>query len=295
VLYLLVAGVLGLLIGAAIAVLRDLLDVTVKVPDDIQKTIDKPVMAHVAYDPGMAKHPLLTDTPGNNARSEALRVLRTNLQFLDLDQEAKSFVVTSAVPGEGKTSTSTNLAIALAQAGKKVLLVDGDLRRPRLASLLNLESAVGLTTVLVGRSDLRSTIQVHAASGVNVLTSGPIPPNPSEVLQSRATKDLMKLLRESFDTVIIDAPPLLPVADAAIMATQVDGAILVVRHGKTTKDQVKLAANRVGQVGARLFGVVVNMTPRRGGSEFGYDYGYGYGYYESASAAGSHRYAGADR
>jgi receptor protein-tyrosine kinase len=244
----------------------------------------------------MAKHPLLTDTPGNNARSEALRVLRTNLQFLDLDQEAKSFVVTSAVPGEGKTSTSTNLAIALAQAGKKVLLVDGDLRRPRLASLLNLESAVGLTTVLVGRSDLRSTIQVHAASGVNVLTSGPIPPNPSEVLQSRATKDLMKLLRESFDTVIIDAPPLLPVADAAIMATQVDGAILVVRHGKTTKDQVKLAANRVGQVGARLFGVVVNMTPRRGGSEFGYDYGYGYGYYESASAAaGSHRYAGADR
>jgi receptor protein-tyrosine kinase len=105
----------------------------------------------------------------------------------------------------------------------------------------------------------------------------------------------MKLLRESFDTVIIDAPPLLPVADAAIMATQVDGAILVVRHGKTTKDQVKLAANRVGQVGARLFGVVVNMTPRRGGSDFGYDYGYGYGYYESASAAGSHRYAGADR
>lgn len=282
-LYILVAAILGLLVGAAVAVVRDLLDVTVKSPEDIQKSVNVPAMAHVVYDPAMGEQPLLTDAPSTGARSEAFRVLRTNLQFLDLDEEAKSFVISSAVPGEGKTSTAVNLAIALAQAGRRVLLVDADLRKPQIAKLLGLEGSVGLTTVLVGRSDLTASIQRHHESGIHVLTSGPLPPNPTEVLQSRVARDMLQSLRDAYDAVVIDAPPLLPVADAAIMTTQVDGAILVVRHGKTGRDQLRLAGARVEQVGGRLFGVVVNMTPRRGGATYGYGYGYGYGYPDIAA------------
>jgi receptor protein-tyrosine kinase len=279
-LYLIIAAILGMVIGAALALVRDLLDTTVKSPDDVNSAAPGSVLTHVAFDPNMHKAPLLTDAGRNSPRSEAFRLLRTNLQFLDLDQNPKSFVITSAVPGEGKTSTATNLAMALAQAGKRVLVVDGDLRRPSIAKLLGLETVVGLTTVLVGRSTLAETIQVHQESGIHVLSSGPIPPNPTEILQSRATRDLLHGLRDMFDAVIIDAPPLLPVADAAIMASDADGAILVVRHGRTTKEQLRLAATRLNQVNAKLYGYVVNMTPkrRRGGYDY---YGYGYGDYTS--------------
>jgi receptor protein-tyrosine kinase len=279
-LYLIIAGALGLVLGAALALVRDLLDSTVKSPDDVSSAAPGSVLTHIAFDPSMHKAPLLTDAGRNSPRSEAFRLLRTNLQFLDLDENPKSFVITSAVPGEGKTSTATNLAMALASAGKRVLVVDGDLRRPSIAKLLGLETVVGLTTVLVGRSTLAETIQVHQESGIHVLSSGPIPPNPTEILQSRATRDLLHGLRDMFDAVIIDAPPLLPVADAAIMATDADGAILVVRHAKTTKDQLRLAVTRLDQVNAKLYGYVVNMTPRR--RRRGYDYyGYGYGDYTS--------------
>lgn len=276
-LYLLIAGILGLLLGIGLAVLRDLLDTTVKSPDDLAAIKDSPVMTHVVFDAAVATTPLLADAGTHSDRSEAFRLLRTNLQFLDLDANPKSFVITSAIPGEGKTSTAANLAIVLSQAGKRVLLVDGDLRRPRIAKLLSLESSVGLTTVLVGRSALQDSIQRHEASGVFVLSSGPVPPNPTEILQARATRDLLLNLREMFDVVIIDAPPLLPVADAAIMATDADGAILVVQHGKTTKEQVRMATTRLEQVSAKLYGYVVNMTPR--GRNRNDAYGYGYGYY----------------
>jgi receptor protein-tyrosine kinase len=278
------AAVLGLLLGCALATARDLLDTTIKAPADIEAVVSTPVMAHVAYDSSMHKWPLLTDAETHSQRSEAFRLLRTNLQFLDLDRQPRSLVITSAVPGEGKTSTATNLAIAFAQAGRRVLLVDCDLRRPRIAGLLGLESAVGLTTTLVGRSDLSSSIQQHHDSGVHFLASGPLPPNPTEILQSGATRDLFKRLRDLYDVVIVDAPPLLPVADAGILATDVDGAIVVVRHGKTTREQLKHAMVRLEQVGARTSGLVVNMTPSRAR---GYGYGYGYGY------ASTYTYAGA--
>ncbi|MGH3414197.1 MAG: polysaccharide biosynthesis tyrosine autokinase [Marmoricola sp.] len=280
-----VATILGLLIGCAVAVSRDLLDTTVKSKEDVESVTETPVMADVAFDPAVTKSPLLTDAGTPGGRSEAFRLLRTNLQFLDLDDSPKAFVISSAVPAEGKTTTATNLAIALSQAGQRVLLVDGDLRRPGIASLLGLESAVGLTTVLVGRSDLQASIQRHAASGIHVLTSGPIPPNPTEILQSRATKRLIGELREQYDAVIVDAPPLLPVADAAIMATDADGAIVVVHHGKTTKEQLREATTRLAQVNARLFGVTMNMAPRRRSNHYQYGYGYGFGY-EPGTAKG---------
>jgi receptor protein-tyrosine kinase len=148
------------------------------------------------------------------------------------------------------------------------------LRRPKVAELLGLERSVGFTTVLVGRSTLEESIQKHAPSGIYFLASGPIPPNPTEVLQSHAAESLFDRVSEMFDLVIVDAPPLLPVSDAAIMARDADGAILVVRHGKTSRDQLKQARARLDHVDANLFGVAVNMTPRRGRGAYGYEYGY---------------------
>jgi receptor protein-tyrosine kinase len=274
VLNLALAAIVGLMLGFGAAVLRSLLDNTVSTAEDVEHAIDAPVLTNIAYDGNVTKHPLLTEAGGHAPRAEAFRLLRTNLQFLNLDTRPRSLVITSAVPGEGKTSTATNLAIALAQTGQRVLLVDGDLRRPKVASVLGLERAVGLTTVLVGRSDLHESIQKHAGSGIYFLASGPIPPNPTEVLQSHAAQSLFERLKDMFDMVIVDAPPLLPVSDAAIMARDVDGAILVVRHGKTTKDQLRQARLRLAQVDANLFGVVVNMSPRRGKNAYMYEYEY---------------------
>jgi capsular exopolysaccharide synthesis family protein len=269
--------VLGLVIGVGLALIRDLLDNTVSSTSDVESSIDAPVLASIAFEADVPKHPLLTEAAGHSTRVEAFRLLRTNLQFLDLDTRPRALVITSAVPGEGKTSTAANLAIALAQTGQRVLLVDGDLRRPKLASLLGLERSVGLTTVLVGRSDLTESIQKHSGSGIYFLASGPLPPNPTEVLQSKTAQALFDRLSEMFDMVIIDGPPLLPVSDSAIMARDADGAILVVRHGKTTKEQLRQAATRLSQVDADIFGVTINMAPKRGIKPYGYDYAYGYG------------------
>lgn len=272
-----VAAILGLLIGLGLAVLRDVLDTSVKRLEDVEDVTAAPVMSFVVHDPAVRSTPLLTDAGSHSARAEAFRLLRTNLQFLDVDDAPRSFVITSPVAGEGKTATATNLAVVLAQAGRRVLLVDGDLRRPSVAKLLGLETAVGMTTVLVGRSDLASSIQVHHESGVHVLASGPVPPNPTEILQARATRELFDLLHGMYDVVIVDAPPLLPVADAAIMTRDADGAIVVVRHGKTTQEQLRQALARVQQVGGRTFGIVVNMSPRRAK---GYGDAYTYTTYE---------------
>jgi len=271
---LVIAVLIGLLVGGALAMARELLDNTVNTLENIEEAAGAPVLASVVVDQSMDKHPLLTDLAGFSPRGEAFRMLRTNLQFLNLDDQAKSLVITSAVEGEGKTTTATNLAVALAQTGRRVLLVDGDLRRPRTAGLLGLETKVGLTTVLVGRTKLDESIQRHAASGVYVLASGPTPPNPSEVLQSNATRELLAKLRDLFDVVVIDAPPLLPVADAAILAASADGAILVTRHGKTHRDQLRAAAERLRKVDGRILGVVANMIPRRSAESYHYYYYY---------------------
>ena len=266
---------LGLLIGVALAIARELLDNRIATSEDVEVAAEAPVLTSIRYDNDVPKQPLIVSSD-NQFRTEAFRLLRTNLQFLNLDTRPRALVITSAVPGEGKTSTATNLAIALAQTGQRILLVDGDLRRPKAAQMLGLERSVGLTTVLVGRSELHESIQKHSNSGIFFLASGPIPPNPTEVLQSNAAHALFDQLSDMFDMVIIDAPPLLPVSDAAIMARDVDGAILVVRHGKTTKEQVRQARSRLTQVGANLFGVAVNMTPKRGRGPYGYSYEYTY-------------------
>ena len=272
-----VALLIGLLLGIGAAIARHVLDRTVSSQEHVQEVTDKPVLASIGYDGAIKKSPLLTDLGSFAPRTEAFRVLRTNLQFLDLDHQPRCLVISSALQGEGKTMTSTNLAIALAQTGRRTLLIDGDLRRPRVAGQLGLDAAVGLTTVLVGNTDVKDAVQVHEPSGLHFLASGAKPPNPTEILQSRVTHDLIRDLCDSYDMVIIDGPPLLPVADAAVLSTIADGVILVVQHGKTTRDAVKDAITRLEQVGGRLFGIAVNMIPKRATG------GYYYYYYEEST------------
>jgi capsular exopolysaccharide synthesis family protein len=270
--------VLGLLLGLGLAVLRDLLDTSVKGPEDIAELSDTPVLAGILFDSNAPKQPLLTDLDSHSPRVEAFRIMRTNLQFVDVDRDKKVFVVTSSVPGEGKTSTASNTALALQTTGQRTLLIDADLRRPQVAKLFSLEGSVGMTSVLLGRIDLMEAVQTHEASGLSVLTSGSLPPNPAELLQSHAMQELLDAARAHFDVIVIDAPPLLPVTDAALIAAQSDGAVLIVRQGKTTRDQFRHSLERLEAVGARPLGVTLNMVEARGRKGYGDGYGYGYGY-----------------
>lgn len=268
------AVAIGLLLGIGAAGVREALDTTLRKPEEVAELASAPVLGSFSYDPKVHKRRLLTDFPSHSPRVEAFRFLRTNLQFLNVDQRSKVFVVTSSLPGEGKTTTATNLAIALAQSGERVALVDGDLRRPGVANYLGLEASVGLTSVLIGRIALADAMQEWGPDGLPVLTSGPMPPDPTHLLQSRAMAEVLGDLRRAFDIVLIDAPPLLPVADAAILSAQVEGALLVARHGRTTRDQVRSCAERLGSVHAKIAGAILNMCPHRGPN--GVDYSYTY-------------------
>lgn len=266
---------LSLLIGIVGALVRDKLDTSVKTGDDIEEVTEKSILVTLPYDPAVKRNPLSIEDHGGSL-GEAFRVLRTNLQFSNLDAKRQMMVISSAVPEEGKTFVATNLAISMAKSGRSVLLVDADMRNPNVADLLGLENSVGLITVLLGRTTLEHAIQEHV-SGVSFLGTGPQPPNPSEVLDTQAMRDILGAVRVDYDVVIIDAPPILPVADAAILATEVDGVLLLARHGSTSRDQLRQAVFRIDSVGGRLLGTILNRAPRGGLGGYGYGYGYGYG------------------
>ncbi len=170
-------------------------------------------------------------------------------------------VVTSSVESEGKSTISANLAQSFAEAGRRVLLIDGDLRRPRLESYLDLEASAGLTSVLIGEAELHDVTQEWGSDGLEVLASGPIPPNPNELLGGTVMEQLLLKAREDYDMVIIDTPPILPVADALILAAIADGAILVVRNGRTTGEQVSRSLEMLQSASARVLGTVLSMSP----------------------------------
>jgi len=268
-------AVLGLLIGVGLATLRDQLDTTIRSPEALREAAGAASLGIVHYAADAVKRPLVTELDSHSPRLESFRVLRTNLQFLDVDEKSNIFAVTSPLPGNGKTTTAANLAITLAQAGRRTLLLEADLRRPKIADYLHLEPTVGLTTVLIGLANVDDVTQPFAsAAGLDVITSGVMPPNPAELLQSNAMKMLLSELRTRYDVVIVDAPPILPVTDAALLAAAVDGAILVAHHGKSTKDQIVQARARLISVDAKLLGTVLNFVPSKGPSGYGYGYAY---------------------
>ncbi|WP_456695184.1 polysaccharide biosynthesis tyrosine autokinase [Aeromicrobium sp. P5_D10] len=268
---------LGLLVGAGIAVLRETFDSTIKSTKQLGAIIDAPVLGAIGFDSQAVDTPLVTALDTYAPRTEAFRVLRTNLQFVDPDQDHKVFVVTSSLPSEGKTTTAVNLALVLAEGGERVVLIEADLRRPKVSEYLRLEPTVGLTTVLVGRVELKDALQPTTHPNLTVLASGATPPNPAELLKSKAMSTLLADLREEFDIVLIDSPPLLPVTDGALIAAQADGALLVVRHSKTTVDQITAAQARLEAVGAHTSGIILSMVKASASDAYGYGYGYGYG------------------
>jgi capsular exopolysaccharide synthesis family protein len=267
---------LGLALGVGIGVLRTVLDTRVRTLHDIEQLTAAPLLGGIAFDPGAPKRPLIVHADPRSPRAESFRSLRTNLQFLNIEGGPRAFVVSSAGPGEGKSTTTANLAIALAETGARVALVDGDLRLPRVADYMGIEGGVGLTDVLIGRVELADALQKWGRGQLFVLSSGQVPPNPSELLGSAAMDHVLAALTEHFDYVLIDAPPLLLVTDAAVISKKTRGVILVAASGKTKKHDLTGAIRSLETAGGVLLGLVVTMLPTRGPDSYGYGaYTYG--------------------
>ncbi|MGU3497926.1 polysaccharide biosynthesis tyrosine autokinase [Mycobacterium sp. C31M] len=267
---------LGIALGIGAAVLRDLLDNTVKTREQLEEITHAGIVGIIPLDKERRKQPAISFDTDNSGISEAFRKLRTNLQFLSVDSPPRVIVVTSSMPTEGKSTTAINIALALAEAEQNVVLVDGDLRRPMLHKYLGLVGAVGVSTVLSGQTTLDQALQKTRFPGLTVLTSGAVPPNPSELLGSQSAKHLLAALREQFDYVIVDTTPLLAVTDAAILAACADGVLVMARYGQTRRDQLSHAVGNLRDVDAPLLGSVFTMLPSRGISSYSYVYGYGY-------------------
>jgi capsular exopolysaccharide synthesis family protein len=264
----LAAGVVGgLLLAAGLVALRETLDTTFKTSEALGAFTAMPGLATIPYDKNAPRQPLIS-TDGHSGRAEAFRKLRTNLQFSQVDDPPRIILVTSSVPGEGKTNIAMNLARSLAEADVSTCLVDADLRRPCVAPAFGLVQDGGLTTVLIGQARVEDVMQ-QVAGGLSVLASGAVPPNPAELLASARMEEVLRELADMYDVVIIDTAPLLPVADTAGLASLTQGALLVVRAGKTNRDQVSTAKESLERVGARVLGTVFSMAPVPKGGRYG--------------------------
>lgn len=275
----LLALVVGLLLGTGLAFLRDYLDDSIRTKEDLERATGLTTVGVIPAIAGWrdtADARLVSIEAPNSPATEAYRTLRTSIQFLGIDQPLRVVQLTSANAGEGKTTTLANLAIALARAGQRVTVVCCDLRRPRLHEFFGLDNEVGFTSVLMGASNLPRALQeVPGENGrIHLLASGPIPPNPSELLSAARTKDLFEALEGSADIVLVDGPPVLPVTDALVLAGLVDATLLIASAELTTRKSAHRAYELLHQLGAPVVGSVLNGARADGG---GYGYGYGYG------------------
>lgn len=269
---LLLGLVLGLGLGIGAAILRNSLDNRIRGEADLRRVTDAPLLGGIAYDAEASRRPLLTQSSSQSPRAESFRQLRTNLQFANVSGTANTVLVTSSLPGEGKSTTATNLAIALAQAGQTVCLIDADLRRPSVNQYLGLERNAGLTTALVGLADVNDLLQKWGDDELYVLTSGQIPPNPSELLGSSEMRALLTRLEQVFDSVIIDAPPLLPVTDAAVLSQHAGGVVVVAGSQRLRLQDLEKSLGALALVGAKVLGVVLNRLPVKGPDAYSYTY-----------------------
>jgi capsular exopolysaccharide synthesis family protein len=274
------AGLVGLLLALGVAYLLEYLDDVFKGPDEVKKTLGLTTLGAVpALTEREAGAQLLVLENGHSAAAEAYRVLRTNLQFSAVDRPLRSLLITSPSPSEGKSFTAANLAGALAQAGRRVILIDCDLHRPRLHHLFKLPNSVGVTSALLDEHpNIPALLQDTEAPNLKVLTSGPLPPNPAELLGTARMRAFLAELGTQADVVVVDSPPTMALSDAAVLSTQTDAVLLVVDASKTRREMAKRALESLTQVKARVAGVVLNRLPTRGaGSYYYYHYGYNYG------------------
>ena len=279
--------VAGLLVGFGLAWLREAMDTRVRDAEALADVTDLPLLGTVgAWSRGSGR--VVVAAAPHSPHAESFRQLRTNLQFLDAadapgtGRGASVVAVASSLAAEGKSTTASNLAAALAETGARVLLVDADLRRPSIAEALGIEGSAGLTTVLAGQADTADVVQEWGSHGLHVLASGPVPPNPAELLGSPVMRRLVAELRRGYDHVVIDTAPLLPVADAAVVSRLVDGTIVVVHAGRVRRGQVTQALGNLDRVSGRVLGVVLNRIKR---DESSYEYRYGEGPRERVAPA----------
>lgn len=271
------AALAGLAIAVGVALLFEYLDDTVKTAEDLEMT------GLVALG-GVARFPrphtetesLMVGSQRRSSAAEAYKVLRTNIEFSTLDRPGQTLLVTSANPGEGKTTTAANLALAIAQTGKRVVVVDSDLRRPNLHKVFGLSNTGGLSSALLSKeASLDGYVQSTRFENLAVLTSGPLPPNPSELLSSRRLDAVVKTLKRQADVTLFDSPPALPVTDASILASKVDGTILVVDSGKTRVDALRRAYETLSRSKTRVLGGILNKLSPKGRGYYYYHYYYG--------------------
>lgn len=217
---------------------------------------------------------IVTHSDPKSTVSEAFRNLRTNVHYTNVDKEIKVLQITSSVQSEGKSTVSANYAVTVAQGGKKVLLMDCDLRKPQVHKLFNVNNKTGLSNILVGDASTEHNIQKTKVENLFILTSGPIPPNPSEMLDSRRMKELMESVADYFDMVVVDSPPILPVTDGLILSKIADGTLLVVSLGSTQKEALKKTVEALENIDANIIGTVVNKASTRSRYYAQYEYEY---------------------
>lgn len=278
----LLAAMLGALLATGLVFLLEYLDDTVKTPDQILADSGLSTLGAIAEiknleDPGN----LIAHARPRDPISEAYRVLRTNLSFSAVDESLRALLVTSSSPSEGKSTTISNLAVVIAQMGKTVILVDSDLRRPSLHKVFELGNNHGLTTAILNPSvPLTHHLQETTVHGLRVMTSGPTPPNPAELLESNRMSHIIDELQNEADMVLFDTPPVLTVTDAAILASQLDGCLLIAEAGKTRRSAFTQATERLHKANSHLFGVVLNRLQMERRGYYYYNYYY-YNYYSS--------------
>jgi non-specific protein-tyrosine kinase len=265
-----------------VAFLIEYLDDTVKSPDEVTQILGASALGAITRTPPVEKAAdrLITAAHPKSHISEAYRVMRTNIQFAGVDKPLRTLVVTSANPTEGKTTTLANLGVVMAQAGKKVILVDSDLRRPMLHKIFEVSNSTGLTNLLLQDAlSLDGSVADTKIENLRLIPSGPLPPNPSELLGSHRMKRLVETLRSEADVILFDSPPVLPVADAAILASSADGVVLVVDAGNTRRDMLARAGEMLSKVNANIVGAALNKL--KAGRSGRYYYYYHYYYYSS--------------
>ena len=277
----LLAAAVGFVLAACEAYLLEFLDNTLKSADDVERLFSAPIIGYI-FDQGEERNEenkLHNVDDLHHPIAEAFRALRTKIEISQVDRPGKTILVTSADSGDGKTSVAANLALSLAQREKKVVLLDADLRRPNVHEFFELTNDQGLVDLISGCADLSDVLQFKKDGKVAVLTSGEIPPNPTELLSSNKMDQLLSRLEETADVVIIDGPPFI-VADAMVMASKVDGVLLVVRPTHTRRSLARGAAEQLKLAGSRMVGIVLNRIPLRG-ADFYAGKSYAYAYYRS--------------
>jgi capsular exopolysaccharide synthesis family protein len=265
----------SLAIGLALALLLDALDRSLKSQEDVETRLGLPFLGLVPHVDAAARERVVFEDPQSPA-AEFLRLIRTNLMFAGLTRQLRRLVVTSPSAREGKTFTTVSLGIVMAQSGQKVLLIDGDLRRPQLAAALGVDGQLGLTNVLLGSTKLEDAIQPTGVPNLSVICSGPLPPNPAELVDGPKFRELIDRCAEGFERVIVDSPPAGPVTDPAILAGYCDGVLLVLRSRRTASDHALRVARALVDTGARIVGAVLNGVDisSQGYGRYAYSYSY---------------------